>query len=147
MKGSANGWNNGLPRHSKRGPALLLVSPFAEDAVRLRGMLDQFAWSLVSAGTLREALALLRETPVAVVICERDLPDGCWRDVLCALSPAEHAPRLIVVSRLADERLWAEVMNLGGFDVILKPFYEKEVAWVMQSAWGQWQGRVRSAEA
>ena len=31
-------------------------------------------------------------------------------------------PALIVTSRLADERLWAEVLNLGAFDLLSKPF-------------------------
>ena len=129
---------------------LLVVSSFQEDLVQLRRMLDRSVWNLRSAGTFQEALALLRENSVAVVICERDLPDGSWRDVMSMLTPVEHAPRLIVISRLADERLWAEVMNLGGFDVLSKPFYEKEVAWVTESVWRQQQKRnprARCAEA
>ena len=128
-------------RDGKERASLLVVSAFREDPVQLRRMLDQSVWNLRPAGTFQEALTLLRENSVAVVICERDLPDGSWRDVMSALAPVEHAPHLIVTSRLADVSLWAEVLNLGGFDVISKPFYEKEVTWVMDSARGHWQGR------
>jgi len=41
----------------------------------------------------------------------------------------------IVSSRLADERLWAEVLNLGAFDLLLgSPFVAEEVVRVTQCA-------------
>jgi len=40
-------------------------------------------------------------------------------------------PLLIVTSRLADERLWAEVLNLGAHDVLAKPFNAEEVVRVL----------------
>jgi len=60
--------------------SLLVVSSFQEDLIQLRRMLDQSIWNLRSAGTLQEAVALLRKNTFAVVICERDLPDGSWRN-------------------------------------------------------------------
>ena len=42
---------------------------------------------------------------------------------------------MIVTSRLADDRLWAEVLNLGGYDVLAKPFDASEVARVVGTAW------------
>jgi len=50
-----------------------------------------------------------------------------------------HSPLLIVTSRLADERLWPEVLNVGGWDVLAKPFDRKEVIRVVESAWRHWQ--------
>ena len=46
---------------------------------------------------------------------------------------------LIVTDRLADERLWAEVLNLGGYDLLLKPFDPEEVLRVVNSAWTSWK--------
>lgn len=43
-------------------------------------------------------------------------------------------PKLIVASRLADERLWAEVLNLGGYDLLVKPFVADEVQRVVSLA-------------
>jgi DNA-binding response OmpR family regulator len=39
-----------------------------------------------------------------------------------------------VTSRLADERLWAEVLSLGGYDVLMKPFDVSEVYRVIRLA-------------
>ena len=44
------------------------------------------------------------------------------------------APPLVVTSRLADDYLWSEVLNLGGWDVLAKPFRQQEVLYVLDSA-------------
>jgi DNA-binding response OmpR family regulator len=45
---------------------------------------------------------------------------------------------MVVASRLADERLWAEVLNLGGYDLLVKPFNSIEVIRSMSLAWQRW---------
>jgi hypothetical protein len=39
-----------------------------------------------------------------------------------------------VTSSCADEYLWAEVLNLGGFDVIAQPFNPEELRHILLSA-------------
>ncbi len=51
-------------------------------------------------------------------------------------------PNLIVTSRLADEGLWAEVLNLGGYDVLAQPFDAEEVYRVVFLAWDEWKRRA-----
>ena len=68
---------------------------------------------------LEEALACVQEHDVSVVICERDLPDGSWHALLAASAEIPDRPMPIVCSRLADHDLWAEVLNLGGYDVLM----------------------------
>lgn len=48
-------------------------------------------------------------------------------------------PNLIVSSRLADARLWVEVLNLGGFNVLVTPFETEEVLRVTFAAWHNWE--------
>ncbi len=52
-------------------------------------------------------------------------------------------PLLIVTSRLADERLWAEALNLGAWDVLAKPFDADEVIRIVTIACQHWQDRHR----
>ena len=49
-------------------------------------------------------------------------------------------PALIVVARVGDERLWAEVLNLGGYDVLAKPLDPAEVDYVISAACRQMGG-------
>ena len=44
------------------------------------------------------------------------------------------APPVIVTARLADDYLWAEVLNEGGFDVLAQPFDREEVIRVISAA-------------
>jgi DNA-binding response OmpR family regulator len=68
--------------------------------------------------------------------------------VLEELGHLPEAPLLIVTSRLADEHLWAEVLNLGGYDVLMKPFDRLEVLRVISLAWLHWkERRERAADA
>jgi len=85
--------------------------------------------------SLESAMDLLRCAPVPVVVTERDLPAGNWKDVLAAIQRLPQTPLLIVTARLADEHLWAEVLHLGGYDVLSQPFQVAESLWVFGNAW------------
>lgn len=125
------------------GFTILALSPDAEDHSSLAQLCSHAGWGFRSAHSARQALHMIRSKPVAVLICERDLPDGDWRGVLDDLQRSPAAPLMIVVSRLADEALWAEVLNLGGYDVLLKPFELKELMWSVTSAFRQWESQPR----
>jgi DNA-binding response OmpR family regulator len=84
-------------------------------------------------------LALLRDQSVPVLLCECALADGNWEDLLKAVAELPAPPKVIVYSRLADESLWAKVLNLGGFDVLMTPFEPEEVLRVAFAAWSRWE--------
>lgn len=69
-----------------------------------------------------------------VVVCDQTFADGDWRELLSDLQAEQQMPPLIVSSRLADDRLWAEVLNLGGYDLLTKPFVAAEVSRVVKLA-------------
>jgi hypothetical protein len=84
-------------------------------------------------------LALSRDESVPVLRCERDHADGNWEDLLNTTASLPAPPNLIVFSGLADESVWAKVLNLGGFDVPMTPFEPEEVLRVAFSAWSRWE--------
>ena len=105
---------------------ILLVGTAAGDT--LAGILRGGEWAVRPAHSFAEALEQLSGDGAPVVICESSLPDGNWKDLL------GKTPRLIVTSHAADEALWAEVLNLGGYDVLAQPFDEQEVRRVVAMA-------------
>lgn len=121
------------------GNVILVVSPFEEDLLSLQQIFSGSNWILRGTRTCGEALALLRESRVSVIICESDLPNGDWKNMLEELAQAAAAPHLIVTSRLADQYLWAEVLNLGGYDVLEKPFDAQEVRRIVTLAQRHWE--------
>lgn len=108
----------------------LLVSPDPEDRAVLEPIFRVRNWKLGAVETLAAALEFLRKAAVPLVIAERDLVLGSWRDLLRETQNFTRVPRLVVISRMADERLWSEVLNLGGHDVLAKPLRASEVLWV-----------------
>ena len=127
------------PKPSINQPAnqkitLLAVSPERGDCQSLERILDISRWSIQGASSYREATRLIWENP-SLILCERDLPDGGWKDVFREAGVLRNPPPVVVVSRQADERLWAEVLNLGGYDLLLKPFDNCEVRRVMNMAY------------
>ena len=70
-----------------------------------------------------------------VVITDTRLPDGNWKDVLNSLEGLWNRPQLIVADRLASEALWAEVLNLGAYDLLAMPFELTEIQCVVSRAW------------
>jgi len=120
------------------GIVVLVVGPSADDLFSLRGTLPS-NWTLHIACDAAEAGQILRRTLIPVLLCESKLPDGNWKDLLAAVSGMRNPPLLIVMSRSADESLWAEVLNLGGYDVLAKPFNSVEFIRVMSMAWRRWK--------
>lgn len=108
----------------------LLVSPDPNDRAVLEPMFRGRNWRLGAVESLPAALEFLRKSAVPLVIAERDLVLGGWRELLQETQNLSGTPRLVVISRMADERLWSEVLNLGGHDVLAKPLRESEVLWV-----------------
>jgi DNA-binding response OmpR family regulator len=130
---------------SQRAVNVLLISPFTEDHQHLREILKYSTWQQHGARTQKEAFEFLGENITPVVICESELPDSTWREVLCRLDRMQYPPLLVVTSRMADDRLWSEVLNLGGYNVLAKPLNSNEVLHVTGGAWRAWK-RARGVE-
>lgn len=112
---------------------VLSVSPAPQDHLLLRHALDSSRWRVLAVATRRGALDRLRVHAVSAIVCESVLADGTWRDLLEHSRACADGPPVIVTSRLADEYLWSEVLNLGGYDVLAKPFSDREVRHVLQT--------------
>jgi len=131
---------------NRRIVTVLSVSPDREDHSAIEGMVGHSRWALYQAGEVAAALAILEEREIGVVLCERDLKPGTWIDLLAPLQLLSDAPPLIVTSRLADERLWSEALNLGAYDVLAKPFDVRELARSVSLAWLHWRHRHDDAK-
>jgi DNA-binding response OmpR family regulator len=133
------------PASMARGTGgILSVSPVEDDHSALE-CIFRSQRQLARTRTLTSALDLLRQTEYAVVMCERDLWPGSWKDLLQGADRLSNPPLLIVTSRHADDRLWAEALNLGAWDVLAKPFDPGEVVRVVNLACQRWQREQQAA--
>jgi DNA-binding NtrC family response regulator len=114
---------------------ILSVSSNGEDHSALQHILAGQSIQVSTFASCKEALEYLGRDGALVIFCDHSMEDGTWQDLLNRVSTVAEPPLVVVTSRLADDRLWAEVLNLGGWDVLAKPFHEREVLHVLDSAW------------
>ncbi len=122
----------------------LVITASADDHAALREIFEGANWRLDTVHTCDEAADYLGKHPAAVVICDGRLSDGDWRSVLDRVGNLLLRPNLIVTTRLVDETLWAEVLNLGGYDVLPQPLAADEVRRVVFLTWHEHHRRQAS---
>ena len=112
----------------------LLVGEHEECRLLLHEIFRDAGWRLLEARDRRKALACIEQHPVQVVIASCEPGEWSWKNVLHHLRRQQHPPQLIVTCRTADEQLWSEVLNCGGYDVLPEPFQRDEIERVVASA-------------
>jgi len=133
------------PRHPESTVTVLSVTPSAEAQNRLSHIFGHTNWKLETVATCYDALRRLREMHPAVVVCEHKLPDGGWQDVLNGVLDMPTPPNVIVTAPDADDVLWSDVLNRGGYDVLARPFDRAEVVRIISLAWMNWKQTYRRA--
>jgi len=114
----------------------LLVMPPQRQYPLLR-VLQENGLEVFAVGSLQEAQQTLGgPTSYDLVFVDTELPDGSWEDLLQFLLRSPKACEMIVCSYCGDERLWAEVIQRGAFDLLPAPYERQEVLRIIQSALG-----------
>ena len=104
-------------------------------------------WNLDTRSSVESAIPVLERDEVAILLCDSDGKSNTWREMLSRCESLKRPPCLIVTSRSADERLWAEALNLGAYDVLAKPFDKTEVNRIVRSACLRWSNRKPASTA
>jgi DNA-binding NtrC family response regulator len=112
----------------------LLIGVAPEDHALIGSVCDGLGCALHAAASLSEAVARLRDESFVLVLTAEECVDGDWRDLLRQREGVFAPGRLIVISESPDARLWAEVLNLGGYDVLPKPLRAPELLRVLRRA-------------
>ena len=106
-----------------------------------------FNWSMRQLHTCQQALAFLGQNPLPLVISWCEMPDGNWKDLLRQLPFLTKPPLLAVSYQPTGRCFWSEVISLGGYDVLVKPFNAPDIFRMVSLAWESWKDRNRSARA
>ena len=124
----------------------LLVSHAEDDHTTLQAIFSRSPWRLCSAFACEEVLTAIRSQQIPVLICVENLPDGDWRRLVAETTQMAAAPRVLVSSRLPNDRLWAEVLQAGAYDLLPMPWERREVLKLNSWAWHSWAFACRSAK-
>ena len=79
-----------------------------------------------------------------MVLCDRELPAAEWRDVIQRMVSSGHQAYAILVSKVADDYLWNEVIRRGGHDLLTTPLREEEVLRAIRLAWFYWSNSMKA---
>ena len=91
-------------------------------------------WSLEVSwcSTLQEARPGLLRGKHVLVLCEAELPDGTYQDVMRVLKRKLDQVRVIVLS--PSENCYNQAIEMGAFDVISSPCSRTDVQWIIMQA-------------
>jgi FixJ family two-component response regulator len=113
--------------------ALAIITSHA-DRTQLERIFEKAGWNIFFDDGI-EAAADNRNIPTHVIVYDRDLPNVDWRQAVQQLASGQPRRGVILASSVVDDYLWEEVIQLGGYDVVSKPFREDEVTHAIEFAW------------
>ncbi len=117
--------------------AVLFISPDNAEAAALAEMLRPASLRLDHANGLEDARGMLANDAYGAILTEAELADGVWTDVIDLTYELGRFPSIIVTRRTADDLFWAEVLNMGAYDLLAQPFDEREVRRILANACSQ----------
>lgn len=107
-------------------PHVLVAMP-SPRRLGLLGILERNGMKTSSAGNLRDGQELLQGESFDLLIVDAELPGGPWHRLLQTIVSSAKGCEVIVCSRCGDEKLWADVLQRGAYDLLAEPFEENEV--------------------
>jgi DNA-binding NtrC family response regulator len=135
-----------LEADPSRVVTVLLVSSEEQDHRYFRSLFSRTNWTLHGAYSSAAAIELLSSRAIPVVVAEERLPGRGWEEILRAVESLPAPPKTVVAASAGRQEFLAEVLNLGGYDVLLRPFDPQEVLHCLSMAWLSWKyDRERAA--
>ncbi len=121
---------------------LVAITENPDDSEALRQIAALHSSRISIVGSSDAAMALLKEQPTPLVICDRDLSGEAWPEVLAKIAGLPQAVCILLASRVVDDYLWHQVIHHRGYDVVAKPFRPEELRRAVTFAWS-WRGWAR----
>jgi two-component system response regulator PilR (NtrC family) len=94
-------------------------------------------YEVETAGTLEEALLLLKDRTFSAVITDMRLPDGSGLDLLARLEADARREKAIVITAYGSSENAVEALKAGAFDYLTKPVDLRQFRAVVASALGR----------
>jgi DNA-binding NtrC family response regulator len=97
--------------------------------------LESCGFDVLSVCDCNEARRMLETKPaVQVVVTDARLDDGDWRGVLEIVEQGRGKVEVVVCSRLGDPKLWLDVLEQGGYDLLVQPYQREEIKRIVEAA-------------
>ena len=120
---------------SPADPVILALLAGQSDRDLLRSAARNHQWSIAFADSGAEAQTLLASTQAPIALCDRDALASNWRPAIEELAACSRHTCILLISSVADDYLWNEVVRHGGYDVLSKPLQHDELVRAVKLAW------------
>ena len=131
---------SGVPERSSGLHASIVavyVGAGSRDLDELNRIFQSRDWELWGLPSWEAVMAHSNAKYATHFIYDHDPADRSWVRALADTQALPHHPAFLLASRISEEALWVELLKLGGYDLLRKPFNELDVYRVIVLAWKQ----------
>jgi peptidoglycan/xylan/chitin deacetylase (PgdA/CDA1 family) len=107
----------------------------------LEAVSSEAGWSFTISDTPAPEIAKRPEEVAPIVLVDRELSPGNWREAIRVLSRRSPRPYVILLSPNADGNLWEELQRVGGSDILRTPVDRASTPQVVGRAWSLWRSQ------
>ena len=116
----------------RAAPDVLVVASESSDFVAVYAHLQPVGITVRRADDLLDAILHQAASPASVILCDADCLD--WKEAVNLFQRLKTPGAVVLLTRLADERLWVETLDAGAFDLLEKPYRPENLRWVVSTA-------------
>lgn len=102
-------------------PSVLAFVPPGDSRRVLESVSSEAGWTLTISDTPPAAPAKGAEKLAPIILFDRELSPGNWREAVGVLIRRSPRPYLILLSPNSDGNLWDELQRVGGSDILRTP--------------------------
>ena len=114
-------------------PKVLLLSTDETESTSMQQTLSEHV-VLRKVGNLLEFESELKGTNYDAVLCGWSFHKGTWNDALQQVRKRKPDLPVIIFCRSGGEQEWVEVLEAGGFDLLVSPYQKNTVLPVLEHA-------------
>lgn len=115
-------------------PLALIVDDEPNIRLTLRQQLESETLQVAVAGTVREALEVIRATPPDVVLLDVRLPDMSGLDACSRIHEIDSLVPVVIMTAFARTDVAIEATRRGAFDYLIKPLDLRQLRDIVQKA-------------
>lgn len=130
----------------KHNVKILVVDDESMMRTLLEKILSRDGYSVTTANTGREALTLLTQSTVNLVICDVKMPDMNGFEVLKAIKQEFPAVGVIMMTAYGDTFTVKDALLLGADEYVTKPFKSHEISMIVERAYWRLYSANRDKE-
>ena len=130
-------------RHSasgQRAPRVLAFVPEGFNRSMIELVSSESGWTLTIADRL-VAIAESASETAQIILFDRELWPGLWREAVGLLTRRSPRPYLILLSPTSDGNLWDELQRFGGADILRSPIDRESTLGAVGRAWSLWRSQ------